>query len=911
MQILRMKLNLPGLLLVILLAQGAASAEPGCTLPQPRLGVKRADILSERQEQWLGEAQAEMVEPRYTLLPADESAYLDEIGQRLLKQLPPTSIHYTFRIFESPDLRAFSLAGGHVYISRKLIMDARNEDELAAMLAQEIGRIYIHHSASAVTRRMQKLLHVENLGDRADVYDEFERMLNVPADEDDYLSSDEQRSDDLLADRVGMYAMVKAQYDPKAFATFLDRVNNNGGYTGSLFTDIFDMTPLVSLRVRMADKLVSSLPAGCRAARPAYRPGFEPFQQAIGQQRIDPIVPATVGIDSIALQHPINPVLEKVAISPDGKFILAQDYYQIHVLSADPPKLLFSINAVGAEKAQFTPDSQSVVFHYNDLHTERWEVATGKPTDVENFVDYAGCVQTSLSPDGNVLACVSLYGDSVWLKLADIHSGEMLYQNLHFFDKGYYNGNTNYRMTPAFQALMHWSRDGRYFVAASGTAAMGYDLKNHVTVRLDGVLSNLAQQRFAFVGADRMVSTCDWNFATADINASTVCYTTFPGGKRLNRFSLPLGRLSSVAGGDRLLLAPLADAAAGVFDPATAKIGEEFRDAAVDVLGSQFAAEMPKGGIGTGILGAEVQAVALPVTPLITTKASAFSPNGRYLALSNEARGAEWDLSTAQRLAETPPFQAAALNDAGKLQSAFIPYEISSLVSPRTYPIQLGSVRVLFKPSSIAQSYDSNVTMEAFDATTEARLWSRRFAGYVPQMAQADGDTTLLVTCRECWQGKGKLIETSDLPRQFINSTGTVVEIVSNRTGKAEYEFFTPQLAIPGRPDERTAGLYGDLLAVYGNNNDTTVYRVPGGKRLFAFFGSALAGDDTLGMLAATNRTQELKIYETAHGKLLAHYLLDQGVIAARFVPSQKQLLVLTASQQVYRIDLSKLPAGE
>ncbi|MGB7266076.1 MAG: hypothetical protein WBC92_11230, partial [Terracidiphilus sp.] len=75
-------------------------------------------------------------------------------------------------------------------------------------------------------------------------------------------------------------------------------------------------------------------------------------------------------------------------------------------------------------------------------------------------------------------------------------------------------------------------------------------------------------------------------------------------------------------------------------------------------------------------------------------------------------------------------------------------------------------------------------------------------------------------------------------------------------------------------------------------------------------FGRALAGDDTLGMVAATNRIQELNIYDTAHGKLLAHYLLDQAVIAARFVPERKQLLVLTATQRVYGIDLSGLSPG-
>ena len=919
-----MKRKLPGLLLLIMFAHGAAAVEPACSLSLPALRVKRPDIFTDQQEQWLGDAQADMIEPRYTLLTADQSTYLDEIGQRLLKQLPPTSIHYTFRIFESPDLRAFSLAGGHVYISRKLIMDALNEDELAAMLAQEIGRIYIHHSASSVTRRMEKLTHVKELGDRADVYDKFERMLNMPPDQSAFLDASEQEHDELLGDRVGLYAMIKAHYDPKAFATFLDRVNNNGGFTGNLFTDAFDLTPLISLRVRMADKLVSALPGSCRDPRPLYRSGFKPFQQAIQQQRINPIVPATPGLTFLALQQPINPALENVVISPDGKFILAQDACQIHVLSASPLKLLFSVDALGAEMAQFTPDSQGLVFNYNDLHVEQWQLATGKPSDIQDFVDYAGCVQTTVSPDGNAVACVSQFGDSVWLKLYDIHSGQMLYQNLHFFDKSVSFGNSNVHITPNFQALMRWSRDGRYFVATSGTAAMAYDLTNHATVRLEGALSNLAQERFAFLGSDKMVSTCDWNNKTGSVGETyTMCDTTFPGGQGVKKFQLPAGWLASVAGGDRLLFGPLTHSAAALLNPANEQVDEEFPDETVDVRGDELAGEIPDGGIQAGNVRANPQRVALPVTPLTTIEASAFSPSGRYLAVSNRARGAEWDLSTGKRMTITRPFRAVAIDDTGNLEAALIPHELIPSVdpgidklthkyvpglSPHVDPLQLGTVRVLFKPLSIQQFMNSEVRMEAYDARTEAQLWSKTYPGPVPEMVQADGDKTLFITDRTSWAGGGKLIHTSDLPLQFINPAGTVVGVMSNRTGKPEHVLFAPQLSVGnGQSNEPPAGLFGSLLAVYGNNNDTTVYRVSDGSRVIAFFGRALAGDDTLGMVAATNRIQELNIYETAHGKVLAHYLLDQAVIAARFVPERNQLLVLTAAQHVYGIDLSKL----
>jgi hypothetical protein len=258
--------------LFVAICRIAGAAEPGCQLHEPALRVPRANIFNEQQEQWLGDAQAAMVEPRYTLVPEADTAYLNAIAQKLLAQLPPTSIHYTIGVFESADLRAFSLAGGRIYISLKLIMDARNEDELAAMIAQEVGRVYTHHSASSVTLRLNKLMHVKTLGDQADVADKFARLLNVPETDASQLNADDEKRDDLLADQVGLYALIRAKYAPEAFATFLDRVNNNGGYTGSWFTDLADATPEVSIRVRTAHTTVDALSTSCRRSRPLYAP---------------------------------------------------------------------------------------------------------------------------------------------------------------------------------------------------------------------------------------------------------------------------------------------------------------------------------------------------------------------------------------------------------------------------------------------------------------------------------------------------------------------------------------------------------------------------------------------------------------------------------------------------------------
>ena len=39
---------------------------------------------------------------------------------KLLAQLPPTRIHYRFRMYDADEFNGFSLAGGYIYLSRKL-----------------------------------------------------------------------------------------------------------------------------------------------------------------------------------------------------------------------------------------------------------------------------------------------------------------------------------------------------------------------------------------------------------------------------------------------------------------------------------------------------------------------------------------------------------------------------------------------------------------------------------------------------------------------------------------------------------------------------------------------------------------------------------------------------------------------
>ncbi|HTB96799.1 MAG TPA: M48 family metalloprotease [Terracidiphilus sp.] len=926
---IRRVLLLSSFCLTMVPSAARAMKEGACSLNPPPDHVNRSNIFTEQQEQWLGDAQADMIEPRYVLEPKTGSAYLNAIGLKLAAQLPEAGAHYSFRIFESADMRAFSLAGGPVYISRKLVMDARNEDELAAMLAQEIGRVYIHHSASVVTLRLRVMMGVKGVSDRADILDKFQRLLNIPVSRDAQLVQSDEEKDELLADHVGLYVMIKAGYAPQAFATFLDRITLNGGFTGSFFSDLLELTPEASVRIRQAKKVVDALPDSCRMERPQFYSGFKPFEDEIRVRTIDPIVAATPGLRSFALDEPMNPALENVRLSPDGKFALAQDQMQIHVLAADPPKVLFSIDARNAELAQFTPDSQNVAFNYESLRVEKWNIAMQQPAGVLDFPDYAGCAQTSLSPDGDLFACISRNNDYLWLRLIDLQTGEAIYQNMKFHDSNYSTDRNPF--TPQRAADLIWSPDARYFLAVAGEDHVAIDLQSRREVQLQGALKGIYQGRMTFIDAGALVFGCNWTPGPLSLTEQfQMCYATFPRGKATRTFKMGYQWLSGVTRGPWMLRGPNDKSAAMFFNPITGQSGQAFQLEPADRSGDMVAAEKGSGGIEVRKEDGSSQTAKLPATPLPFLEGGSFSVDGRFLAISDRARGAVWDLDSGKRLAVTGPFRTASFDAQGKLQAVEVSQQLNpssqSVIDSRMHKsvrmaatgkneLRFGDVLVGIHVTDAKNGFLKDMTLDGFDASSGAKLWSKRFENGYPDLTQADGNEILMTTdwnspiaddllSHNLMRGdRSKFVRTSDQSR-WSNNGGFLIAILDGLSGTALRVVQAPELGTEGAT-ARSAALFGDWLCVNGNRNNTVVYRTSDGVRQMAFFGRALAGDSRLGLIAATNRPQELLVYDVATGRAVQHLTLDQPLLLARFVRAKKQLLVLTGSQRVYVLDVS------
>jgi predicted Zn-dependent protease len=73
------------------------------------------------------------------------SAYVSAIGGQMVAVSDRAGELWRFTVLDSPEVNAFALPGGYVYVTRGLLALARNESELAAVLAHEVTHVVAAH----------------------------------------------------------------------------------------------------------------------------------------------------------------------------------------------------------------------------------------------------------------------------------------------------------------------------------------------------------------------------------------------------------------------------------------------------------------------------------------------------------------------------------------------------------------------------------------------------------------------------------------------------------------------------------------------------------------------------------------------------------------------------------------------
>jgi WD40 repeat protein len=922
-------------------------AQQGDCLPRVVLPpATEANIFSQEQEVWLGEAVAEHIQKNYHIIEDLElTAALTRLGERLHKHLPLAKMQFQFFLVDLPDANAFVLPGGRIYVSRKLVALAQSEDELAGVIGHELGHLAAREQSINVTRLFKELIGVTEVRDRRDIFEKYNQMIENVGRKPGALKTGEREKGQLIADQLGFYALVSAGYEPAALARFWDRATETRGKKGNFFSDLFGTTRPEERRLREMLKAVAALPAACAQTRTlAPSAEFKQWQSSVinytGLGRREALHGV---ISKQQLQPPLRSDITHLRFSPDGKYVLAQDDAGINVLSREPFEPLFRIEAADANPAAFTPDSQSIIFYTPNLRVERWSVAEGKLSAVKEIVVFHGCLQTELSPDGKFLACLTPKFD---LNLLDVASGQPSIHKKDFFTPDYYHylrilARLITRGDESSDLGLHllnmgFSPDGHYFAAGyyGRTAfrravgddnAEAFDLTTLNKVSLPDSIRRRIGGGFTFAGNDRIVGVNNENAKKSGV-------VEFPSGKTISEFPLYHKNLTAPTRGNYLFIRPMKEFAMGVMDLSTGTVFKVNQQPALDIYDDVFVAEMRNGQLGLY----RVEKNVLLATALLSNNTlgrlhvAELSPDMKWLALSGRSRGGVWNLNKGEAALYLRGFRGGYLSDDGFLYADFPKYQEAErnvakfnlrngdiVQGPKleedAYVIQAGPYLAVTKGGTVKPAEGEPVEWGSKTAVFEMRdarnmtslLWSKTYPKETPRVWLAPQQGTVALV----WN------VTDEAARIEIKNDarlGSQLAAMQEKEGDYFLQILDAQsgnelgrlLIETGKGSFRLSHVYatGDWVVVADTQNRVLLYSLKSGQLKGRVFGGYATISPVNNLLCVENESGKLALYDINTMEKRDELVFSSPVSLVRFSSDGKLLFVLTSNQTAYTL---------
>lgn len=194
----------------------------GCTV-NPATGQSAfTGFMSESQESQIGQENNPKILEEFggAYENAALQAYIQRIGKAVASHSERPDIDFHFTLLNSDIVNAFAMPGGYVYITRGLLALANNEAEVAGVLGHESGHVVARHMAQRYSQAVLAQIAAAGLG-IATGDPTIGQLASQGAAV--YLQSF-SRDEEYEADLLGVRYITKAGYDPRAMATFLQKL---------------------------------------------------------------------------------------------------------------------------------------------------------------------------------------------------------------------------------------------------------------------------------------------------------------------------------------------------------------------------------------------------------------------------------------------------------------------------------------------------------------------------------------------------------------------------------------------------------------------------------------------------------------------------------------------------------------
>jgi len=150
------------------------------------------------------------------------SEYVDRVGQTLVKH-SDAKVPFHIKVVDTDEVNAFAFPGGYFYVNKGLLLAADNEAELAGVMSHEIAHVTARHA----TERMSKAQYLQLAAIPALFIGGYWAQMAIQNGLGLGINLEllgVTRDSEREADELGIQYLWNSGYDPNAFVSFFEKL---------------------------------------------------------------------------------------------------------------------------------------------------------------------------------------------------------------------------------------------------------------------------------------------------------------------------------------------------------------------------------------------------------------------------------------------------------------------------------------------------------------------------------------------------------------------------------------------------------------------------------------------------------------------------------------------------------------